>query len=138
MAFEVFNSRLLEVYSRLWRCDDRVVLTRTPDSAHRHHKRSLWLRARAVTLLHNRRSFALRASNIFHIPYMASEDHYLAVLKASFDYEPQDDADDELAIKENQILFLIERTDDSSVNQFTTFQSHILIVIQYTGGGKSS
>ncbi|KAJ3479992.1 hypothetical protein NLI96_g8680 [Meripilus lineatus] len=44
---------------------------------------------------------------------MASEDHYLAVLKASFDYEPQDDADDELAIKENQILFLIERTDDS-------------------------
>ncbi|KXN90257.1 Actin cytoskeleton-regulatory complex protein SLA1 [Leucoagaricus sp. SymC.cos] len=37
-------------------------------------------------------------------------ERYLAVLKASYDYEPQ--SDDEIAIKENQILFLIERTDD--------------------------
>lgn len=37
---------------------------------------------------------------------------YLAVLKAVYDYEPQPDADDELEIKENQVLFLIERIDD--------------------------
>ena len=37
---------------------------------------------------------------------------YLAVLKAAYDYEPQPDADDELAIKENQVLFLVERVDD--------------------------
>ena len=37
---------------------------------------------------------------------------YLAVLKATYDYEPQPDAEDELAIKENQVLFLIERVDD--------------------------
>ncbi|KAJ3554220.1 hypothetical protein NM688_g3224 [Phlebia brevispora] len=44
---------------------------------------------------------------------MASEQEtYLAVLKASYDYDPQPDAEDELAIKENQLLFLLERTDD--------------------------
>ncbi|KAF9649370.1 hypothetical protein BDM02DRAFT_3186395 [Thelephora ganbajun] len=37
---------------------------------------------------------------------------YLAVLKAAYDYEPQPDADDELAVKEGQILFLVERVDD--------------------------
>ncbi|EKM59126.1 uncharacterized protein PHACADRAFT_191439 [Phanerochaete carnosa HHB-10118-sp] len=37
---------------------------------------------------------------------------YLAVLKAAYDYEPQADAEDELAVKENQLLFLLERTDD--------------------------
>jgi hypothetical protein len=41
-----------------------------------------------------------------------SED-YLAVLKASYDYEPQ--SEDEIAIKENQILFLKERVDEESV-----------------------
>ncbi|KAF4574647.1 cytoskeletal protein binding protein [Pleurotus pulmonarius] len=38
-------------------------------------------------------------------------DEYLAVLKASYDYVPQTD-EDEIAIKENQILFLIEKVDD--------------------------
>lgn len=37
---------------------------------------------------------------------------YLAVLKAAYDYEPQPDADEELAIKEDQVLLLIERVDD--------------------------
>lgn len=35
---------------------------------------------------------------------------YLAVLKASYDYEPQ--SDDEVALKEDQLLFLLERTDE--------------------------
>ena len=35
---------------------------------------------------------------------------YLAVLKAAYDYEPQ--SDDEIAIKEDQILLLVERTDE--------------------------
>ncbi|KAF7355293.1 hypothetical protein MSAN_01445700 [Mycena sanguinolenta] len=39
------------------------------------------------------------------------EHHYLAVLKASYDYEPDAGADEEIAIKENQILFLTERVD---------------------------
>lgn len=42
----------------------------------------------------------------------ASQDKYLAVLKASYDYEPQAGAEDEIAIKENQLLFLLERTDE--------------------------
>lgn len=41
-------------------------------------------------------------------------DEYLAVLKASYDYVPQTD-EDEIAIKENQILFLIEKVDDEYV-----------------------
>lgn len=41
---------------------------------------------------------------------MATQTHYLAVLKAAYDYEPG--SEDEIAIKEDQILFLIERTDD--------------------------
>ncbi|KAF9259485.1 hypothetical protein L218DRAFT_963517 [Marasmius fiardii PR-910] len=39
-------------------------------------------------------------------------DEYLAVLKASYDYTPEKDADDEVAIKEGQILFLLERVDE--------------------------
>ena len=47
---------------------------------------------------------------------MASEtEDYLAVLKAAYDYEPQPDAEDELAIKENQLLLLLERTDEEYV-----------------------
>ena len=42
--------------------------------------------------------------------FMATQTHYLAVLKAAYDYEPG--SEDEIAIKEDQILFLIERTDD--------------------------
>ena len=38
---------------------------------------------------------------------------YLAVLKAAYDYEPT--SEDEIAIKEDQILFLVERTDDEYV-----------------------
>ncbi|KAG1754002.1 uncharacterized protein EDB91DRAFT_1043391, partial [Suillus paluster] len=41
---------------------------------------------------------------------MSEHEEYLAVLKASYDYEPQ--SEDELAITENQIVFLLERTDD--------------------------
>lgn len=40
-------------------------------------------------------------------------DEYLAVLKASYDYEPQ--SEDEIAIKEDQLLFLLERVDDELV-----------------------
>lgn len=43
---------------------------------------------------------------------MADSESYLAVLKASYDYEPQPDSEDELAVKEGQILLLLERTDD--------------------------
>nr|GAT54095.1 predicted protein [Mycena chlorophos] len=42
---------------------------------------------------------------------MAETTWYLAVLKASYDYEPEAGADDEIAIKEDQILFLKERVD---------------------------
>jgi len=38
---------------------------------------------------------------------------YLAVLKASYDYDPQ--SDDEIPIREDQLLFLVERVDDESV-----------------------
>jgi hypothetical protein len=41
----------------------------------------------------------------------APSEHYLAVLKASYDYEPDPGAEDEIPIKENQILFLKERVD---------------------------
>jgi hypothetical protein len=41
-----------------------------------------------------------------------SED-YLAVLKASYDYEPQ--SDEEISIKEDQLLFLLEKTDNEYV-----------------------
>lgn len=40
-------------------------------------------------------------------------DQYLAVLKASYDYDPQ--SEDEIAIKENQILFLKEKVDEEFV-----------------------
>ncbi|KAJ8086575.1 cytoskeletal protein binding protein [Marasmius tenuissimus] len=45
---------------------------------------------------------------------MSSQDpeEYLAILKASYDYTPDKGSDDEVAIKEDQILFLLERTDD--------------------------
>lgn len=47
---------------------------------------------------------------------MASEpEEYLAVLKAAYDYEPQADAEDEIPVNENQLLFLIERTDEEYV-----------------------
>jgi hypothetical protein len=39
--------------------------------------------------------------------------HYLGVFKASYDYEPQ--SEDEVEIKEDQILFLLEKADDEHV-----------------------
>ena len=42
---------------------------------------------------------------------MAEEsDEYLAVLKATYNYEPQ--SDEEIAIKEDQLLFLLQKTDE--------------------------
>lgn len=41
---------------------------------------------------------------------MSEHEEYLAVLKVSYDYQPQ--SEDELAITENQIVLLLERTDD--------------------------
>ncbi|THH12846.1 hypothetical protein EW146_g7320, partial [Bondarzewia mesenterica] len=40
----------------------------------------------------------------------AEREEYLAVLKASYDYTPQ--SDDEIQVKEDQILLLIEKTDE--------------------------
>lgn len=37
-------------------------------------------------------------------------EEYLAVLKASYDYEPQ--SEEEIAIKEDQLLFLLQRVDE--------------------------
>ncbi|KAH9938301.1 uncharacterized protein B0H18DRAFT_1205565 [Fomitopsis serialis] len=42
----------------------------------------------------------------------ADPETYLAVLKASYEYEPQPDSEDELPIKEGQVLLLLERTDE--------------------------
>ncbi|KAH9972334.1 hypothetical protein BGW80DRAFT_1561143 [Lactifluus volemus] len=41
-----------------------------------------------------------------------SDEHeeYIAVLKASYDYVPQ--SEDEIEIKEDQLLLLVEKTDD--------------------------
>ena len=41
---------------------------------------------------------------------------YLAILKASYNYEPQ--SEDEIAIEEDQLLFLVERVDEESVVLF--------------------
>lgn len=41
---------------------------------------------------------------------MSTGDDYLAVLKAAYDYAPT--SDDEIAIREDQLLFLKERVDD--------------------------
>jgi hypothetical protein len=45
----------------------------------------------------------------------AESEEYLAVLKASYDYESQ--SDDEIAIKEDQLLLLKERVDEECVPQ---------------------
>ncbi|KAH9956655.1 hypothetical protein BGW80DRAFT_250197 [Lactifluus volemus] len=44
-----------------------------------------------------------------------SDEHeeYIAVLKASYDYVPQ--SEDEIEIKEDQLLLLVEKTDDECV-----------------------
>jgi hypothetical protein len=58
---------------------------------------------------------------------------YLAVLKAAYDYEPQ--SDDEIAVKENQTLFLLEKTDDESVTPQPTVC--LVALTDGTAGGKS-
>jgi hypothetical protein len=42
------------------------------------------------------------------------QEEYVAVLKASFDYTPQ--SEDEIEIKEDQLLLLLEKTDDECVS----------------------
>lgn len=42
------------------------------------------------------------------------QEEYVAVLKASFDYTPQ--SEDEIEIKEDQLLLLIEKADDECVS----------------------
>ena len=44
-----------------------------------------------------------------------SDEQYLAVLKASYDYVPQ--SSDEIEINEDQLLLLVEKTDDECVSQ---------------------
>jgi len=62
---------------------------------------------------------------------------YLAVLKATYDYEPDPGADDELAVKEDQVLFLVERVDDElSVHSLLHFLSNFQSFS--TVGGRSS
>jgi hypothetical protein len=40
------------------------------------------------------------------------QETYLAVLKAAYDYDPQPEAQDEIPVKENQTLLLLEKVDD--------------------------
>lgn len=61
----------------------------------------------------------LKPDTSLHMP--DDPETYLAVLKAAYDYEPQPDAEDELTIKEHQILFLIERVDDELSTPLGTF-----------------
>ena len=66
---------------------------------------------------------------LLHMP----DTPYLQVLKASYDYDPQ--SEDEIAIKEDQLLFLIERTDDECVRSssiVSSSHSHF----SCTAGGK--
>lgn len=62
----------------------------------------------------------------------AEQEEYLAVLKASYDYEPQ--STDEIEIKENQILFLIERVDEELVH---TAARQLPVLNSVPAGGKS-
>ena len=64
----------------------------------------------------------------------AEQSNYLAVLKASYDYDPQEGAEDELAIKENQLLFLLERTDSEYDRLGSSLPARELT--SDTGGGK--
>jgi actin cytoskeleton-regulatory complex protein SLA1 len=53
----------------------------------------------------------------------AQPEEYLAVLKASYNYDPQ--SDDEITIKEDQILLLKERVDDEFVSSLlSSFSGH--------------
>jgi hypothetical protein len=61
-----------------------------------------------------------------------SED-YLSVLKASYDYDPQ--SEDEIAIRENQLLFLLQQVDEECVWSFAS--SYNPLTIPPSAGGKS-
>lgn len=61
-----------------------------------------------------------------------SGEEYLAVLKASYDYEPQ--SEDEIAVKEHQIVFLLEKTDDELGAILLTFLATIDSHINLVGG----
>jgi len=52
----------------------------------------------------------------------APVEEYLAVLRAAYDYDPQ--SEDEIAIKESQIVFLLEKTDDELVLFWLPFIHH--------------
>jgi hypothetical protein len=63
----------------------------------------------------------------------AQQDEYLAVLKASYNYDPQ--SDDEIAIKEDQLLLLKERVDEELVSFLpSSFSNNRIIPI---AGGRS-
>lgn len=59
-------------------------------------------------------------------------EEYLAVLKASYDYEPQ--SEDEIAIKESQIVFLLEKADDELSPILLNFLAITDLCIELAGG----
>jgi hypothetical protein len=59
-------------------------------------------------------------------------DEHIAVLKASYDYAPQ--SEEEIEIKEDQLLLLIERTDDECV----PLSSYSMRGWPFVAGGKLS
>lgn len=52
----------------------------------------------------------------------AETEEYLAILKASYDYEPQ--SNDEISIKEDQLLLLKERVDEECVCPYPSVSVH--------------
>jgi len=78
--------------------------------------------------------------NLIPSPHMSEDpETYLAVLKAAYDYEPQPDAEDEISIKEDQVLLLVERVDDElSIQLSTTPQFPSDFQSFFTVGGGSS
>ena len=61
----------------------------------------------------------------------AEAGEYLAVLKASYDYAPQ--SGDEIEIKEDQLLLLIERNDEEYVHFLILVFIIVCIVICIAG-----
>jgi actin cytoskeleton-regulatory complex protein SLA1 len=50
-------------------------------------------------------------------------EEYLAILKATYDFTPQ--SDDEIALQEDQLLFLLQRVDDEYVFPVVKPQLHL-------------
>jgi hypothetical protein len=64
---------------------------------------------------------------------MSAATPILSIVKASFDYEPQ--SDDELGIKEGQLLFLLDESDKEYATLSAT--SHLDTILTWcTAGGK--